>query len=293
LTRPLTPGRVGHHGEQHLVEAKRNHRRQTGEAQEEEGVAQMRVEDVVHLTNVFRVSFAGFGQAERILKVANNAVTRFLEHHDENGDEDEIELFLRDEFQTEQTDGGVGGLALKDGQRSTVCAKLTLDERERENGVNAKEKQRKTDRPSNGTAREPPNAPGTHDDGEQVNEEDQQGHDHQQRPLKRFQFSIGRQAEVKRKQHACQPRKHQSANEQHDESDDETEFDALLNFGGLEGDKRHGSTQTQTEHKRHKEAAHAVPSLARQPITEGQLVGDQEFDGVEQHGVVDGADNVG
>lgn len=148
LAGPLASGRIGDHGQQHLVEAKRNHGRQAGKAKEQEGVTKVGVEDIVHLTDIFRVPLARFGEAKRILKVANHAVARFLEHHDEHRNENQIELFLRDQFQPEKPDGGVGGLALEDGQRPAVRPQLALDEGEGKNGMNAQKQQRESDRPS-------------------------------------------------------------------------------------------------------------------------------------------------
>ena len=78
--------------------------------------------------------------------------------------------------------------------------------------------------------RDNPNAPSTHDDGKEIDEENHQGHDHQQRPLKCFKFGAVRQTQVKGNSMPAN-REHQAADQQHDEADDETEFDALLNLG--------------------------------------------------------------
>ena len=88
-----------------------------------------------------------------MLKVANDAVARLLEHHDQHGDEDEVELFLRDRVR--QTDGGVGGLTLQRGQ-ATVGAQLRFDEREGQDGVDAEEQEREPDFTMDG--QEGPNA---------------------------------------------------------------------------------------------------------------------------------------
>ena len=121
------------------MEAESHHRGNGGQAQEEEGVAQVGVEHVVHLANILGVALAGFGQAESVFEVADDAVTRFLEDHDEHGDENQIELLLRDQLKSEQPDGGVRSLALECGQRATVGAQLRFDEREGQDGVNAEE----------------------------------------------------------------------------------------------------------------------------------------------------------
>ena len=66
------------------------------EAEEEEGVSQMGIEDIVHLAHVLGV--ARLGKAECVLEVANHTVAGLLEHHDEHGNGDEVELFLRNSF---------------------------------------------------------------------------------------------------------------------------------------------------------------------------------------------------
>ena len=54
-----------------------------------------------------------------------------------------------------------------------------------------------------------------------------------------------------------------------------------------EGNERHDAAKAQTEHQRHEEAGHAGSAFTRKPITERQLVGDEQFNGIEEDGVVD------
>ena len=148
--------------------------------------------------------------------------------------------------------------------------------------MNAKEQEREPDGPSDGTTRESPNSTGSHDHWEEVDEQNQERHDHQQRPLQRLKFTIGGQPQFEGKQHTCKPRQNQTANEQDDETDNEAEFDALLNLWRLEGDEGHDAAKAQAKHKGDKETAQATSPITRQPIPEGELVGDQEFNGINK-----------
>ena len=159
--------------------------------------------------------------------------------------------------------------------------------------MDAEEQQGEADGPGDGTARKAPNATGSHDDWKEIDEENQQRHDHQQRPLKRLEFIVGWETQVEGKQHTGEPRQHQSSNQQNDQANDEAEFDPLLNFRRLEGDERHDAAETQSQHQGHEESGHAGSPLAGQPVAQRKLVRDEQFDGVKENGVVDGTHNIG
>ena len=120
-----------------------------------------------------------------------------------------------------------------------------------------------------------PDTSGPHNHGQEVDEQNEQRHDHQQRPLERLQFCIGRQAQIEREQHACEPREDKTPHEENDQPDDEPELDALLDLRSLEGDESHGASQAQPEDQRNKESALTVSSLTGKPVTQRQLVRDR------------------
>ena len=66
----------------------------------------------------------------------------------------------------------------------------------------------------------------------------------------------------------------------------------MLNLWRLEGDESHDAAQRQTEHEGNEKPGHAGATLTCQPIAQRKLVGNQQFDGIEDHGVVDGVHDV-
>ena len=159
--------------------------------------------------------------------------------------------------------------------------------------MDAEEQEREPDGPRNGSAGQAPNATCPHDNGKEVNEQNEQGHDHQQRPLKGLQLVVGGESKVKGKQHASEPGQHQTPNQEHDEADDEAEFDALLHLGRLERNERHHTTQAQTQHERDEESGHACSAFTGQPVAQRELVRNEQLDGIEEDGVVNRADDIG
>ena len=61
----------------------------------------------------------------------------------------------------------------------------------------------------------------------------------------------------------------------------------------MEGDERHRTTKGEAEDQGHEETAHTATTLASEPVTQGELIGNQQFNGIEEDGVVDGTNNVG
>ena len=127
------------------METKRHHGRSPRKAEEEEGVAEMGVENIVHLTHVLGVTLARLRKSEGVLKVTNHTVTGFLKHHDEHSDENKIELFLGHQLQAKKSNGWVRCLTLQGGQRTAVISQLTPNKWEGEQSMDTQKQQRKAD----------------------------------------------------------------------------------------------------------------------------------------------------
>ncbi len=183
-------------------------------------------------------------------------------------------------------------LRVERGQIAAVVPELVEDHGEGQHGMEAEEEERESNRPNDRLAGEAPDATCTHDDWKQVHEHDQQREDQHQRPLKQGQFVGVWQIKFGVDDHAAKPREQGASNQNHDQTHNHAEFDALLDLWGLESQQGHASAKGQAEHQGDVEAGQSASSNASHPVAEWKVRTQHKLEGFEEHGVVDGPDHV-